>query len=456
MSAKAYDVVVLGGGPGGYVAAIRAAQLGMKTAVVEKDNLGGICLNWGCIPTKALLKNAEYAWLARKEGEEWGLHFEKLTIDFPRVIQRSRDVSSRIVKGVEFLMKKNKIDVLKGRGRIVAKDKLEYDKEAVQFKNLIVATGGRPRPFPGVPFDGKRVISYFEAMVPKELPKKLVIIGGGAIGCEFAYFYNAFGTEVTLIELLDSLLPNEDKEVTKELQKSFKRIGIKVMTGVKAGLSVTEKGVRVSAGEGVIEADQCLVAIGIQGNTEDLGLEELKIATDKGFIKTDDRDRTNVPNIRAIGDVNGKVLLAHVASHQGVIATEDIAGVARHGVDYDAIPSCTYCQPQVASIGWTEEKCKGKGVEYKVGRYPFRPHGKAVATGETDGFVKLLFGAKYGELLGAHIIGHEATEMIAEACAAKASEATIHSLAETMHAHPTMAEAFHEATLDALGRAIHL
>ncbi len=456
MSVKAYDVVVLGGGPGGYVAAIRAAQLGMKTAVVEKDNLGGICLNWGCIPTKALLKNAEYAWLARKEGDEWGLHFDNLRIDFARVIQRSRDVSARIVKGVEFLMKKNKIDVLKGRGKIVAKDKLEYGKEAVQFKNLIVATGGRPRPFPGVPFDGKRVISYFEAMVPKELPKKLVIIGGGAIGCEFAYFYNAFGTEVTLIELLDSLLPNEDKEVTKELQKSFKKIGIKVMTGVKAGLSVTEKGVRVSAGEGVIEADQCLVAIGIQGNTEDLGLEELKIATDKGFIKTDDRDKTNIPNIRAIGDVNGKVLLAHVASHQGVVATEDIAGAAPHGVDYDAIPSCTYCQPQVASIGWTEEKCKLKGVEVKVGRYPFRPHGKAVATNETEGFVKLIFGAKYGELLGAHIIGHEATEMIAEACAAKTSEATMQSLAHTMHAHPTMAEAFHEATLDALGRAIHL
>ncbi len=456
MSAKAYDVVVLGGGPGGYVAAIRAAQLGMKAAVVEKDNLGGICLNWGCIPTKALLKNAEYAWLARKEGDEWGLHFDNLRIDFARVIQRSRDVSSRIVKGVEFLMKKNKIDVLKGRGRIVTKDKIEYDKEAVQFKNLIVATGGRPRPFPGVPFDGKKVISYFEAMVPKEVPKRLVIIGGGAIGCEFAYFYNAFGTEVTLIELLDSLLPNEDKEVTKELQKSFKRIGIKVMTGVKAGLQVTEEGVRVSAGEGVIEADQALVAIGIQGNTEDLGLEELKIATDKGFIKTDDRDKTNVGNIRAIGDVNGKVLLAHVASHQGVIATEDIAGIARHGVDYDAIPSCTYCQPQVASVGWTEEKCKGKGVEYKVGRYPFRPHGKAVATNETEGFVKLIFGAKYGELLGAHILGHEATEMIAEACAAKTSEATMASLANTMHAHPTMAEAFHEATLDALGRAIHL
>jgi dihydrolipoamide dehydrogenase len=460
MSVKAYDVVVLGGGPGGYVAAIRAAQLGMKAAVVEKDNLGGICLNWGCIPTKALLKNAEYAWLARKEGDEWGLHFDNLRIDFARVIQRSRDVSSRIVKGVEFLMKKNKIDVLKGRGRIVAKDKVEYGKEkpegAVQFKNLVLATGGRPRPFPGVPFDGKRVISYFEAMVPKELPKRLVIIGGGAIGCEFAYFYNAFGTEVTLIELLDSLLPNEDKEVTKELQKSFKRIGIKVMTGVKAGLEVTAKGVRVAAGEGTVEADQCLVAIGIQGNVEDLGLEELKVATEKGFIRTDDRDRTSVPHIRAIGDVNGKVLLAHVASHQGVIACEDIAGVARHGVDYDAIPSCTYCQPQVASVGWTEEKCKAKGVEYKVGRYPFRPHGKAVATGETEGFVKLLFGAKYGELLGAHILGHEATEMIAEACAAKTSEATMASLAETMHAHPTMAEAFHEATLDALGRAIHL
>jgi len=451
-----YDVVVLGGGPGGYVAAIRAAQLGLRTAVVEKDNLGGICLNWGCIPTKALLKNAEHAALARHDAAEWGMHYDNLRFDLARVVARSRDVSARIVKGVEFLMKKNKIDVFKGTGRITAKDTLSYGDGAVKFKNLIVATGARPRPFPGVPFDKERVLSYFEAMVPESLPKRLVIIGGGAIGCEFAYFYNAFGTEVVLIELLDSLLPLEDREITKELTRSFKKQKIEVVTGQKAEVSVGKGGVTVRAGGKAYEADKVLVSIGVQGNSENLGLEALGVKTERGFIVVDDLYRTNVPGIRAIGDVTGKVMLAHVASHQGVVAAEDIAGKAPHRVDYDTIPSCTYCQPQVASVGWTEERCKEKGVAVKVGRYPFRPHGKAVATGETEGMVKLIFGAQHGELLGAHIVGHEATEMIAEACVAKSSEATAESLAATMHAHPTMAEAFHEATLDALGRAIHL
>ena len=460
MSTKTYDVVVLGGGPGGYVAAIRAAQLGMRVGLVEKDNLGGICLNWGCIPTKALLKSAEIAWTARHEGEEWGIHYDNLRIDFPRVIQRSRDISARIVKGVEFLMKKNKVDVFKGVGRLAAKDTIEYGNDdkaagAVRFKNLILATGGRPRQIPGAEFDGNKIISYFEAMVPKELPKRLVIIGGGAIGCEFAYFYNAYGTEVTIVELLDSLLPNEDKEASKELRRSFKKKKITVLTGVKAKIEKTKSGVTVTAGNKTIEADQCLVAVGIQGNIENLGLEEFGVETDRGFIKTDERDNTTAKNIRAIGDVNGKMLLAHVASHQGIVVCEDIAGGAHHLVDYDAIPSCTYCQPQVASIGLTEEQCNEKGLDTKIGRYPFRPHGKAVATGETEGFVKLIFDAKYGELLGAHIVGHEATEMIAEAGIAKTSEATMYSIADTIHAHPTMAEAFHEATLDALGRALH-
>jgi len=461
MATKSYDVVILGGGPGGYVAAIRAAQLGLKTAVVEKDNLGGICLNWGCIPTKALLKNAEIAWIAQHEAAEWGMEYDNLRFDFGRVIQRSRDVSARIVKGVEFLMKKNKIDVLRGRGRMTAKDTVEYGEDgkpagAVKFKNLILATGGRPRSLPGLDFDGKKVISYFEAMVPKKLPEKLVIIGGGAIGCEFAYFYNAFGTQVTIIELLDSLLPMEDKELTKELRRSFKKKKINVITGTQADVKKTKTGVKVTAGAKTFEADQVLLAVGISGNVEDLGLEEFGITVEKGFIKTDERDNTTAQNVRAIGDVNGKVLLAHVASHQGVVVAEDLAGGAHHLVDYDAIPSCTYCQPQVASLGWTEETCQKKELDFKVGRYPFRPHGKAVATGENEGFVKLIYGAKYGELLGAHIIGHEATEMIAEAVAAKSSDATMHSLATAMHAHPTMAEAFHEATLDALGRAIHL
>jgi len=461
MSTKTYDVVVLGGGPGGYVAAIRAAQLGLKTALVERDNLGGICLNWGCIPTKALLKNAEHAWIARHEAKEWGFVYEKLSFDFERVIKRSRDISSRIVKGVEFLMKKNKIDVFKGAGKLKGKDTVEYSEDgkksgSVKYKHLVIATGGRPRELPNVPFDKDKVISYFEAMVPEKIPEKLVIIGGGAIGCEFAYFYAAFGTEVVVVELMDRLLPNEDKDLSKELQKSFKKKKITVVTGQQAEVEVKKDGVAVKAGDKTYEAEKVLVSIGIQGNIEDLGLEDAGVKTERGFIQTDELDNTSARNIRAIGDVNGKVLLAHVASHQGIVAVEDIAGKDPHPVDYDSIPSCTYCQPQVASLGRTEEQCKEEGLEVLVGRYPFRPHGKAVATGETEGFVKLIYGKKYGELLGAHIIGHEATEMIAEAIAAKSSEATVHSMAHAMHPHPTMSEAFHEATLDALGRAIHM
>ena len=456
MSAQTHDVVMLGGGPGGYVAAIRAAQLGLKAVVVEKDNLGGICLNWGCIPTKALLKNAEHARIARTEGAEWGILYDNLRFDFERVITRSRDVSARIVKGVEFLMKKNKIEVIQGTGTLKSKDTLSVDGRDIKFKNLIIATGARPRPLPGLPFDKDKVLSYFEAMIPKELPESLAVIGGGAIGCEFAYFYNAFGTKVDIFEMLPTLLPIEDPECTKELTRSFKKQGIKVHTGVKTGVTVGKQGVTVKAGNKTIEAEKVLVSIGVQGNIEGLGLEKVGIRTERGFIVTDDRYNTNVKGIKAIGDVTGRVMLAHVASHQGTVAAEDIAGRVEHLVDYDAIPSCTYCQPQVASVGWTEEKCKEKGYEVMIGRYPFRPHGKAVATGENEGLVKLIFDKKYGELLGAHIVGHEATEMIAEACAAKSSEATAESLAATMHAHPTMSEAFHEATLDALGRAIHL
>ncbi|MEE8104521.1 MAG: dihydrolipoyl dehydrogenase [Planctomycetota bacterium] len=463
MAGTTYDVVILGSGPGGYVAAIRAAQLGLKTAVVERDNLGGICLNWGCIPTKALLKNAEHARIARTEGADWGIIYDNLRFDFTRVIKRSRDVSARIVKGVEFLMKKNKVDVHRGTGRLTGKNTIAVSDEngkatgEVKYKNLIVATGARPRQLPGTPFDKKRVISYFEAMIPEKLPKKLVVIGGGAIGCEFAYFYNAFGTDVTLIELLPSLLPIEDPECTKELQRSFKKQKIHVLAGTAVeGVTVGKNGVKVKTAKKTFEADQVLVSIGVQGNIENLGLEDAGVKTERSFIPVDDHYKTSAPNIRAIGDVTGRVMLAHVASHQGVVAAEDIAGKASHLVDYDAIPSCTYCQPQVASLGWTEAKAKEKGYEIMVGRYPFRPHGKAVATGENEGFVKLIFDKKYGELLGAHIVGHEATEMIAEAGAAKAAEATVHTLAATMHAHPTMSEAFHEATLDALGRAIHL
>jgi len=461
MSAEPYDVVILGGGPGGYVAAIRAAQLGLRTALVERDRMGGVCLNWGCIPTKALLKNAEIALLA-KDGAEWGVHFDGLRFDFGRVIARSREISDRISKGVDFLMKKNKVDVHKGVGRLVKRDALGVSADGkttgeVRFRTLVLATGGRPCPLPGLPFDGKQVWSYVDAMIPKEIPKSLAIIGGGAIGCEFAYFYAAFGTQVTLVELLPSLLPREDKEVTDQLAKSFKRRKIEVLTGTRVeSVQAGPQGVAVKTAKRTIEAEKVLVAIGIQGNTEELGLEEFGVKVEKGFVAADDLYRTTAPNVRAIGDVNGRVLLAHVASHQGVVVAEDLKGGAPRPIDYDAIPNCTYCQPQVASLGLTEEQAKARGHDVKVGRYPFRPHGKAVAVGETEGFVKLVFDAKYGELLGAHILGAEATEMIAEACAAKAAEATVETLAHTMHAHPTMAEAFHEATLDALGRAIHL
>ncbi|MGQ0614077.1 MAG: dihydrolipoyl dehydrogenase [Planctomycetaceae bacterium] len=461
MSAELYDVVILGGGPGGYVAAIRAAQLGLRAAVVERDRMGGVCLNWGCIPTKALLKNAEHA-LAAKEGAEWGIHYDGLRFDFGRVIARSREISERISKGVDFLMKKNKVDVHKGNGRLTKKDTVTLFAEGkatgeVRFRNLVLATGGRPRPLPSLPFDGKQVWNYVDAMIPREIPKTLAIIGGGAIGCEFAYFYAAFGTQVTLVELLPSLLPREDKEITEQLAKSFRRRKIEVMTGTKVeSVTVGAKGVSIQTGKKTVEAEKVLVAVGIQGTTENLGLEEFGVKVEKGFISTDDRYRTTAAGIRAIGDVNGRVLLAHVAQHQGMVVAEDLKGAAPHLIDYDSIPSCTYCQPQVASLGLTEEQAKERGFTVKVGRYPFRPHGKAVAVGETEGFVKLIFDAKYGELLGAHILGAEATEMIAEACAAKAAEATIETLAQTMHAHPTMAEAFHEATLDALGRAIHL
>ncbi len=461
MSAELYDVVILGGGPGGYVAAIRAAQLGLRAAVVERDRMGGVCLNWGCIPTKALLKNAEYA-LAAKDGAEWGIHYDGLRFDFGRVVARSREISERISKGVDFLMKKNKVDVHRGTGRITKKDTVTLFAEGkatgeVRFRNLVLATGGRPRPLPNLPFDGKQVWNYVDAMIPKEIPKTLAIIGGGAIGCEFAYFYAAFGTQVTILELLPSLLPREDKEVTEQLAKSFRRRKIEVMTGTKVeSVQVGPKGVSIKTAKKTLEAEKVLVAVGIQGNIENLGLEEFGVKVDKGFVPTDDRYRTTAANIRAIGDMNGRVLLAHVASHQGIVVAEDLKGASPHLIDYDSIPNCTYCQPQVASLGLTEEQAKERGFAVKVGRYPFRPHGKAVAVGETEGFVKLVFDAKYGELLGAHILGAEATEMIAEACAAKAAEATIDTLAHTMHAHPTMAEAFHEATLDALGRAIHL
>lgn len=464
MSERQYDVTVIGGGPGGYVAAIRAAQLGMKVGLVETDRLGGICLNWGCIPSKALLKSAELYNLM-KRSDEFGISHRDLSYDFTKIIKRSRDVSERITKGVEFLMKKNKIDVIKGYGKLTGKTTLSVSNDGkvtdtIRSKAIIIATGARPRSVPGVEIDRKKVITSTEAMTLKEQPKSMAIIGGGAIGIEFAYFYNAIGTKVTVVEMMPGILPLEDREMTKLVESSLKKSGIEILTstkveGVKAGNEVE---VTVSSEEGkkTIKAEVALMAIGVQGNSENLGLEALGVKVEKGFIKVDEFGRTNVQGIYAIGDVSGPPLLAHVASHEGIVAAEHIAGKAKHGLDRSVFPSCTYCQPQVASVGMTEEAATKAGYKIKVGRFPFRPLGKALAIGETEGQVKLIFDEKYGELLGAHIVGSEATEMIAELVTAKTLETTYEELWRTMHAHPTLSEAVMEAAGNAYGVAIHL
>lgn len=464
MAERQYDVTVIGGGPGGYVAAIRAAQLGFKVGVVERDKLGGICLNWGCIPSKALLKSAEL-YTTFKRSEEFGFSHKDLSYDWSKIIKRSRDVSDRITKGVEYLMKKNKIEVVYGTAKLTGKNSIEVSKDGKVFdtiktKNTIVATGGRPRTIPGVAIDGKKVLSSTEAMILPKQPNSLLIIGAGAIGIEFAYFYNAFGTKVTVVEMLPSILPLEDKEIAKILEASLKKSGIEILTNTKVD-SVTigdEVSVKVSGKEGTqaLKGEVALMAIGVQGNVENLGLEALGVKVEKGFIKVDQFGKTNVDGVYAIGDVNGPPLLAHVASHEGIIAVEHIAGKATHGIDRNTIPGCTYCQPQVASVGMTEETAVAAGYKVKVGRFPFRPLGKAMATGETEGTVKLVFDEKYGELLGAHIIGSEATEMIAELVIAKSLETTYEEIFRTIHAHPTLSEAVMEAAGEAYGLAIHI
>ncbi|MBW7889375.1 MAG: dihydrolipoyl dehydrogenase [Bacteroidetes bacterium] len=463
MADKQYDVVIIGGGPGGYVAGIRAGQLGLKALVVEKDKLGGICLNWGCIPTKALIKNAEVL-NTFHHAEDFGFSFENLKTDFSKAVKRSRDISVKSSKGIEFLFKKNKVDHIYGTAKIIAKGSVEIDqqgkKEKVSAKNIIIATGARPRILPNIPVDYKQIITSSEAMVLSEVPKRMVVIGSGAIGTEFAYIYNAYGTKVTVVEMLDSLLPIEDVELTKILRRSFEKAGIEVYTSTKVE-SVTpgkEATVKISNKDGVkeIKADIVLSAIGVQGNIENLGLEALGVKTERSYIKVDQFLKTNVDGIYAIGDVAGPPCLAHKASHEGIVCIETIAGKHPHAVDYGNIPGCTYCQPQVASVGLTEQKAREKGYEIKVGRYPFRSHGKALALNETEGMVKLIFDAKYGELLGAHIIGPEATEMIAELTTARALETTAEQLYNTIHAHPTLTEGVMEAALDAYGRALHI
>ena len=458
-----FDLAVLGGGPGGYVAAIRGAQLGLKTCVIDQDKLGGICLNWGCIPTKALLKNAEVYHYIKNAGT-YGINVGKVSVDFKKNIKRSRDVSNRLSKGIEFLIKKNKITHIQGTGKLTSKTSLEVKNkqktDTIEADKIILATGARPKSFPGMEFDANRVISFKEAMILDSPPKKMVIIGSGAIGSEFAYYYNEFGTEVHLIEMMDRILPVEDSDVSKEVAKSFKKSGITISTETKVSkIESLETKVKVhtekNGKEEILEGDVALLAVGVKGNIENIGLEELGIITDQCAITINEFNQTNIPTIYAIGDVSGPPWLAHVASAQGHVAADHAAGHETKPVNYSNIPSCTYCQPQVGSLGMTEAQAKEAGHGVKIGKFLFQASGKAMAVGNTTGFVKLVFDSKYGELLGAHIVGAEATELIAELGLAKGLEATWEDIAMTVHAHPTLSEAIMEAALDAFGSAIH-
>jgi len=460
---RTFDLAVLGGGPGGYISAIRGAQIGEKVCIIDKDKLGGVCLNWGCIPTKSLLKNAE-VYHTIKNSDSYGINVGEITVDYKKNIKRSRDVANRLSKGIEFLIKKNKITHIIGTGKLTSNNTIEIVKdgetETIKVKNIILATGARPRSFPGLEYDGKRVISSKEAMVLENLPKKMIIIGSGAIGCEFAFYFNEFGTEVHLIEAQENILPIEDIDVGKELKNSFESNGITVSTGTEVSkIENMKTKVKVfTKKEGIgknYQADIALLAIGVKGNIENIGLEDLNIKTNAGAIEINEFNQTNIPNIYAIGDVSGAPWLAHIASAQGHVAVEHSVGYKPKPIDYNYIPSCTYCQPQIGSFGYTESDAIDAGYDVKIGKFSFNASGKAMATGETIGFVKLVFDAKYGELLGAHIIGSEATELIAELCIAKALETTWEDIAMTVHAHPTLSEAIMEAALDAFGKAIH-
>ncbi len=465
---KQYDIAILGGGPGGYVAAIRAGQLGFKAVVIDKDKLGGICLNWGCIPTKSLLKNAEIFDQVKNHGDDFGIKARELVFDFTRIIKRSRDISDRISKNVEMLVKKNKVDRIRGFGKFISENEIEISDdngkkiESIKADNIIIATGARPRAIPAIPIDKKNIITSTEAMILEKLPKDLIVIGAGAIGIEFAYFYATLGTKVTVIEMMKNILPIEDEEVSKALEKNFKKRGIEILTNATVE-SAEVKGnkvkvaVKVNDDKKSLSAEKVLNAIGVVGNVEGFGLEELGVEIEKNMIKVDKETyATNVKGIYAIGDVIGPPWLAHVASAEGIHCVEKIKGIKHPPIDYENIPGCTYCQPQVASVGLTEEKAKAAGYNIKVGKFPFMASGKAFAIGERDGFVKIIFDEKYGEILGGHIIGSEATEMIAEIALARSLEATGESLIKTVHAHPTLSEAVMEAAANAYGEAIHI
>ena len=460
-----YDVIVLGSGPGGYVTAIRASQLGMKTAVIEKESLGGVCLNWGCIPTKALLKSANvYEYI--NHAEDYGIKVSSHKADFSAVVNRSRSVAEKMSGGVQFLMKKNKIDVIMGTGKVKPGKTIEVtnekgEKKDYMAKNIIIATGARSRQLPNLEQDGKQIIGYREAMVLPKMPKKMVIVGSGAIGVEFAYFYNAMGVDVTVVEYLPNIVPVEDIDVSKQLEKTFKKKGMNIMTNssvekVEKSSKGCEVHVKTKKGMETLNCDVVLSAVGIQPNIENIGLEETGIVVDAGKIMVNDYYETNIPGYYAIGDVVPGQALAHVASAEGITCVEKIAGQNPEPIDYNNIPGCTYCSPEIASVGLTEKAAKEAGYELKVGKFPFSASGKASAAGHNDGFIKLIFDAKYGELLGGHMIGANVTEMIAEIVALRKLETTGHELIKTVHPHPTMSEAVMEAAAAAYDEVIHI
>ena len=459
-----YDIIVIGSGPGGYVTAIRAAQLGFKTAVIEKENLGGICLNWGCIPTKALLKSAQ-VFKYINHAEDFGLNKVEASFDFPNVVQRSRSVAEKMSKGVEFLMKKNKIDVIFGTAKVKPSKKVAVEKDGAvteyAAEHIVLATGARSRELPNLPQDGKKVIGYRQALALPKQPKSMIVVGSGAIGVEFAYFYATMGTEVTIVEFMPNIVPVEDEDVSKHLEKSFKKAKIKVMTNASVeSVDTSGEGVKaqVKTEKGVVElqADILLSAVGITANIENIGLEEVGIKTEKGRVVVDEWYRTSVPGYYAIGDILPTQALAHVASAEGITCVEKIKGLDVERIDYGNIPGCTYCTPEIASVGLTEKQAKEKGYEIKVGKFPFSASGKATANGDTDGFVKVIFDAKYGEWLGCHMIGTGVTEMIAEAVAARKLETTGHEILKTIHPHPTLSESVMEAVAAAYGEVIHI
>lgn len=461
-----YDVIIIGSGPGGYVTAIRAAQLGLKVAVVEKESLGGICLNWGCIPTKSLLKSAQ-AFEYAVHAADYGVAISgEVKADFNAMVKRSRDVADGMSKGIQFLFKKNKVESIAGFGKLAGKNTVEVTdnagkKATYTAKHIILATGARSRELPNLPQDGKKIIGYRKALTLDKLPESMVVVGSGAIGSEFAYFYQTIGTKVTLVEFMPTLVPNEDEEVAKQLERSFKKMKMSVMTSASVEKVDTSGDkckvtIKTKKGEEIVEADVVLSAVGIAPNIEGIGLEEIKVELDKGRVKTDEFYRTNVEGVYAIGDIVAGPALAHVASAEGIICVEKIAGLNPHPLDYSNIPGCTYTNPEISSVGMTEAKAKEAGYEIKVGKFPYSASGKASAAGQKDGFVKLIFDAKYGELLGAHMIGGNVTEMIAEMVVAKKLEITGHELLKTIHPHPTMSEAIMEAAAAAYDEVIHI